>query len=573
MALDGGFIYALALELQECVGSHIDKIHQPTKNELVLILRGKNGTKRLLISRVSGSARVHLTESRPENPETAPMFCMLLRKHFCGGKIKSIETENFERVIKITVASHSALGDEVFPCLYIELISSAPNIVAVDGAGRILDAAMRSDMEREGRLLQPGAIYEAPQNNKKLNLLLSGEQEIEKMLMLSPENLLKAMLGGIAGLSPIVCRELCFRAGIEENIKPQELSLGQKKSLMAAIAELKGCLREPSAYICTLLGGRKELSVIPLTAVACEVKKCEGFSAALEEFYTAEANSQRVAAAARDIQKAVSTLLSRAQKRLESRRLSLKKTEGSEQKRIFGELIKANLYGIFAGQTSVVVQNYYDENLSEIKIPLDPALSPAANAAKYFKEYKKSQTAARLLAEFIKEDLSEIEYLQSVRFSIGEAQSLEDIEAIREELKEAGYIKSSSKAKKKKEDTAFIKHISPSGYTVLIGKNNRQNDLLTLKTAAKNDMWFHTKDIAGSHTVLLCAGAQPEKEDILFAARLCALHSRAKDSSGVPVDYTRIKFVKKPSGAKAGMVVYTDNSTVYVTPREQEDKQ
>jgi predicted ribosome quality control (RQC) complex YloA/Tae2 family protein len=236
--------------------------------------------------------------------------------------------------------------------------------------------------------------------------------------------------------------------------------------------------------------------------------------------------------------------------------------------RIPGELIKANLHQIEAGATRVRVQNFYDVNLADIEISLDPALSPQANAAKYFKDYKKAHTAEQTLSSLIENDEKELAYLETVSFNLSRAEAVSDIAEIREELAAAGYIRAQREAKAKKPAPKFTEFTSPSGYRVLVGKNNLQNDLLTTKIAEKNDMWFHTKNIAGSHVIVACGSAELTREDILFAATLAAKNSRAGASSQVPVDYTRIKNVKKPAGAKAGMVIYLTNSTVYVTPSE-----
>ncbi len=568
MALDGGFIFALANELKSAIGAHIDKIHQPSKNELVFILRDKNGTRRLLISCASGSARLHFTESRPQNPEVAPMFCMLLRKHFVGGRITDISSENLERVIKITVLSHNSLGDEVTLCVYVELISSAANIIAVGEDGRILDTIHRSSLEKEGRMIQPGAVYEPPTNLNKLDITKTDtEKALNSVLGFSAKPLAEALLSTLAGVSPIICREIAFLSGIDGDKKVSELDLNDKQALKNGLEILRERILNGKPYLTELPPDKKELTFMPLTFSGADKSiEFESFCLALDEFYTAAADKARIIKAAQEIRQTVSSFSARVKKRKFQRQKDLEKCQNSEQLRIFGELLKANLYNITAGQTSALVQNYYDENLTEIKIPLNPALSPANNAAKYFKDYKKSQVAGKLLLELIEEDEREIEYLESVLYNISVAEGLEDIASIKEELSLAGYIRRPQNKKAVKADSGYLKFVSPSGYTVAVGKNNRQNDLLTLKTAQKGDVWFHTKNIPGSHTVIFCGGKELTDEDILFAAMLAAKHSKAAQSSGVPVDYTPIKYVKKPAGAKPGMVVYSQNSTIYVTP-------
>lgn len=552
MALDGVFIKKLTAELSVAVNAHIDKIHQPSTDELVLVLRKPSFNKRLLISARSGFQRVHFTESRLDNPQTPPMFCMLLRKYVGSGRILKITQPDFERLIEISFSSLNEMGDIITPRLIIELISTSPNVILVNENGKIIDALKRSSIENGGRLLQPGATYEYPE---KQNKIAPATASLEQILSLTDNaQNERALLSCVAGFSPLICREIADGYS----------SLNE----VISVIENGG---EP--YII------KDPSGEPLDFSFMDIKQYSGyltqkqpsFSEALEAFYSEKAEKSFLKHRASDIEKLLNTLHTRINKRKHLRLMDLEKCKDRELLRIFGELLKANLYAVKSGATSVTVQNFYDENLSEIKIPLNPALSPQANAAKYFKDYKKSHTAEQTLTALIEADEKELSYIDTVRFSLSSAKSVADIEEIREELTLAGYLRALKSAKPKKADSKFSEATSPSGYRVLIGKNNRQNDLLTCSIATKGDMWFHTKNIPGSHVIVFCSGNELTDEDVLFAAKLAAQNSKAADSAQVPVDYTRVKYVKKPNGAKPGMVIYTTNNTVYVTPGGKND--
>lgn len=548
MALDGVFIKKLTAELQAAVGAHIDKIHQPSLDELVLLLRKSGFAKRLLISTKSGQQRVHFTETRFENPQTPPMFCMLLRKHLGSGRILSVTQPEFERLIEISFSSLNEMGDVITPKIIIELISSAPNVILLNENGKIIDALKRSNIEKGGRLIQPGAAYEYPEKQNKLSPIIDNLSKIKDSLT---EPIDRSLLNTVAGLSPLVCREVS-----EGYITAEEL--------------IKVIEEENNAYII------KDTSGSPIDFSYFRIKQFPGFtieeipffSDALELFYAQKTTNNILRVRSADIEKLLNNLKIRITKRMNLRKMDLKKCEDKEKLRIFGELLKANLYAVKSGDTSVVVKNFYDENLKDITIPLKPELSPQANAAKFFKDYKKAHTAELTLAELIEADRKELSYIESVAFSLSSVKSVQDIEEIREELISSGYIKAHRNSRSKRPDNALREVVSPSGFRTLIGKNNRQNDYITCSLARKGDMWFHTKNIPGSHVVVMCGADELTKEDIIFAATLAAEHSSAGASSQVPVDYTPIKYVKKPNGAKPGMVIYTTNNTVYVTPSE-----
>ena len=571
MAFDGGFTYKMISELNTAEQSHIDKIYQPSRDALVFLLRKKGFAKRLLLSAKSGAARVQFTEEKFDNPAVPPMFCMLVRKHFSAARFLGAVGRGLERVIELNFETTNEMGDRVCQRIICELIGSQSNIILVANDGRIIDAVRRSDIETAHRIIQPGAVYEYPESQGKLDPTTTDTEILtDRLFQCGDVPLSKALLDTVDGLSPLICREISHRtSGGDAPISRTDKKV-LKAELNNLISELKG-----ECHPCLLLkpdGTPADFSYTTINQYegAYTLKDYPTLSELLDAYYRereAAANIQRLAS---DILKLASNLLSRAEKRLNIRREELKECRNRENLRIYGELIKANLHMINGGSSFADVPNFYDENLDIIRIPLDPALSPAANAAKYFKEYKKSYNAEQTLSELIEKDGTEIEYLQSVLESISRCKCAADISEIRQELSDAGYIRAvSSRTRKRDSVSAPTEFKSPDGYRVLVGKNNTQNDLITTRIATKGDLWFHVKGVPGSHVVVMCGGNDVSDETIIFAARLAAKNSKAATSSNIPVDYTPIKFVKKPNGAKPGMVIYTTNKTVFVTPQEE----
>ena len=567
MAFDGVFLYKTANEIGEALNSHIDKIYMPSRDELVLLLRKKGFAKRLLISVKPGYSRIHFTENRYENPAAPPNFCMLLRKYLSSARLTAITQPGFERIIELHFTSFNELGDCVNLRLICELIGNRANVILVNGEGKITDSLRHSDVETAARLILPGALYEYPARQERQNLLSCNISEVCKKLALSSDNLPKALLCEFDGFSPLVCREIEFKAG---RLLSSGAADDSESALNTALSDLK-----------SLISGKSEPCIVygddgaPLEFSYTNIEQYGGYkkqrfdsiSALLDAFYGERDNALRINAAARDIVRLITNLKSRTEKKLALRLTELKNCENRDTLRIYGELLKANLHNIPNGASQALVENYYDENLSKIKIPLDPALSPAKNAEKYFKEYKKTYTAEQTLTALTENDRAELIYFESVLDSISRCATLSELEEIRRELGDAGYIKSLKPPKKARPvQNNFKEYRSLEGYRILVGKNNIQNDLITTKLASKGDLWFHVKNIPGSHVVVFSGGNEVSDETVMFAATLAAGNSKAAKSSQIPVDYTVIKNVKKPSGAKPGMVIYTSNKTVFVNP-------
>ncbi len=545
MAFDGAFLYKIISELKTAIDCHVDKIYQPSRDELVFLLRKKGFVKKLLITAKSGSARVQFTENKYENPATPPMFCMLMRKYLSSARLLDIVQPDLERVVVFIFSSTNEMGDVIEIRLVCELIGNSANIILVGANGKIIDSLKHSDIEKSSRLILPNATYQYPEKQEKLNPLICDIETILKRASTA------SLLSAVDGFSPLICREIENADNLENIIDDLKNNIKPTLVLTPDNQPFEFSFTEISQY-----GKSYKNKIFP------------SFSALLDEFYTAKENIARINSSAKDIIKLITNLKNRTEKKLVLRLNDLKKCQNREQLRIFGELLKANLYAIPKGSSFAEVPNYYDENMETVRIPLNPSISPSANANKYFKDYKKTYTAEQTLTQLTIKDREELVYFESVLDSISRCSSLAELSEIREELSDAGYIKQTQNRKKSKTaPDSFKEFLSCEGYRILVGKNNKQNDYLTTVMASKNDLWFHVKNIPGSHVIVMCKSEEVSEETILQAALLAAQNSKASNSSNVAVDYTPIKYVKKPNGAKPGMVIYTTNKTIYVTPK------
>lgn len=572
MAFDGGIIRKIVSELKTATDSRIDKLYQPSGDELVILLRKKGFSERLFISVRSGAARIHFTEERPENPETPPMFCMLLRKHFSSAKLVDVCQRGFERIVELSFEAVNEMGDRVNLKIVCELIGNQSNVILLNGEGRIIDALKRSDISAK-RLILPGAVYEYPEPQDKLDIIAENAETIaEKISECGEIPLWKGILNVIGGVSPLIAREMAYRMDGEDTLCHD----ADKEKLKSEINYIKTEILSGGSPVMLKSSDNApvDFCYIPIKQYGNLYKPQEftSFGELLDDFYRTREIQARMKRMSADITKLVSNLISRAKKRKETRKMELSACADREKLRIYGELIKANIYAIAPGSKEVSLQNFYDEELKEISVPLDPALSASKNADRYFKEYKKSYTAEQTLTALIQKDSEEIEYLETVSEALERCTQSSDIAEIREELRQGGYIKGNTVGKPKKNKSVTLKeYTSREGYKILVGKNNTQNDYITTRLASKGDLWFHTKGIHGSHVVVMCEGNEVSEETVVFAASLAAKNSKAANSSNVPVDYTPIKYVKKPAGAKPGMVIYTTNKTVFVTPEGNYD--
>lgn len=575
MALDGAFVHHLAKELRdELTGARVSQIHQPNRDEIIVAVRTFNGNKKLLISARANSPRVHFTENVPENPASPPMLCMLLRKRLCGAKIADVRQPQLERIIFIDFDATNELGDHIELTLAVEIMGKYSNVIFIDENGIIIDALKRVDPTMTTqRLVLPSMKYELPPSQDKLNMLECEPGEIVNAIqsLSKPEKLNKAILAVVQGVSPIVCREIEYLVTSGEEVYSDELSAQYLKRLDYYVGKLTDAVRNTSGVpysVSEPKGKPKDISFMGITqyGTVMNVRRADTFSQLLDSFYCERDRVDRMRVKGQDLLKLLTNASERLSRKINTQRAELEQCSDREQLRINGDLLQANLYRVEKGSPFVDLENFYDENMSVIRIKLDPSKSPSQNAQRYYKDYRKAKTAEQILTEQIKIAEGELEYIDNVFDALSRAESERELAEIRCELVQTGYIKAPKGNKKEQKPLPPLKFTTSDGFEVLVGRNNRQNDQLTLKTANKNDIWFHTKNIPGSHTILVTNGREPSDEAILQAAQIAAYHSKAKESSQVPVDYTQIRNVSKPQGAKPGMVIFVKNRTVYVTP-------
>lgn len=574
MALDGAFLHCLRDEMwQRLRDTRIDKIHQPSREELVFSLRGKNGTEKLYLSARVNSPRVQLITTSLENPATPPPFCMLLRKRLTGARLVDIRQIGLERVLYFDFDALNELGDTVRLTVAAELMGRHSNLIVIGEDDRIVDAIKHIDLSMSSvRPVLPGLPYIAPPSDAaRRDALLCSEAQIAETALHSGLPLDKALQSCVQGFSPLICREiacLVYRGASENMLSAEEI----RERLEAALERVRRAVLGAEHRVPYLLyradGTPLEFSFMPITQYGLDAtgREAASYSQLLDDFYAEKDAAERMRRYAHDITRALSTTTDRLVRKLNNQRRELQQSADRDTKRLYADLINANLHAIPKGASSAELMNYYDENCAMLAVPLDPALSAARNAQKYYKEYRKAKNAEEVLQQQIALGEAELEYLDSVADALSRAGSTRELEELRQELEQSGYLRAKRDKRRAAQPTRPLAFRSDDGFTILVGRNNVQNDRLTTRTARGSDWWFHTKNIPGSHTVVLADGAEPPESTLRQAAILAATHSKAAASSQVPVDYTLIRHVKKPAGAKPGMVIYENNRTVYVTP-------
>lgn len=573
MALDGAFLYAVKSELNSLIGGRVEKIHQPSREEIIISIRTRNGGKKLYISANAASARIHITEKSIDNPQTPPMFCMLLRKQLGSGKLVDIRQDGLERILFLCFECVNELGDIVTITIACEIMGRCSNIVIINQEGRVIDSIKRVDeeMSRE-RLVLPGMKYTMPPRNVRLNFLTAEREEIALALRETAEaELSKALIRVFEGISPILAREWTFFAGRGTYLESGSLKGDALDRLIFAIKRTRDQLLNGEccfSAVSTKEGQLKDFSFIRLSqfGTLMYTKELPSASELLDYFYFERDRSARTKQRANDLFRLLMNLTERTERRLSVQREELVSCANKERFKLCGDLISANMYRICKGDSSVTLENFYDEAYTPVEIVLDVRKTPAQNAQYYYSEYKKSVTAEMKLTEQIAKGEDELQYLDSVFDALTRASSENDIIQLRLELREQGYIKSVSGKAKPPKALPPIEYRSSDGYTILVGRNNRQNDQLTLKFSEKTDIWLHTQAITGSHVIIVTDGRTPPDKTIEEAAVIAAVNSKGRNSTLVPVDYCLAKFVKKPAGAKPGKVIFTNYKTAFVKP-------
>lgn len=611
MALDGIVTRAIVQELQVLVGSRINKIHQPTENDIVFQIRAQRDNRKLVLSANPTYPRVQFTEQSFMNPQEAPMFCMLLRKHCESGIIEGIEQVGMERIIHFHIRQRDELGDVSFKKIVIELMGRHSNLILVDPAtGNILDGIHHvTPAISSYRIVMPGFSYQEPPQQHKLNPLDVEQQQFAQAYRESTDPSSRFIVNAFTGMSPLIADEVVQRAlnngaqletpqtkdtepansatdtdnivnahtsNSHDSTPPAEPSTSvalnavrlEQEALWSAFAALMDTVRTGEFAPSSGLNSRGKIifSAVPLTQVVDEAKSYDSISACMEAYYGDKAERDTVKQKTSDLLRFLQNERSKNIKKLDNLHKDQLEAGDAEKYRIQGELLFASLHQISRGDKQIELVNFYDEEQRPITITLDPQLNPSDNAQRYFKRYNKYKNSLAVIEEQLIKTHAEIAYLDSLLQQLQSA-ALQDIDEIREELAEQGYVRNrNKKAKKKKKDNRPTLHIytSSEGIEMYVGKNNLQNEYITNKMASNNDTWLHTKDIPGSHVVI--RSSEYGDATLAEAAQLAAYFSQAKESSSVPVDYTQIRHVHKPNGAKPGFVIYDHQTTLFITP-------
>ncbi|MBO4211132.1 MAG: NFACT family protein [Oscillospiraceae bacterium] len=574
MPLDAIFLTALTEELNTTLpGARIDKIQQPERDTVLLQVRSPAaGNRRLLLSASPNHPRLHYTEARWENPAQPPMFCMLLRKHLAGGRVLSLHQLPMERAVELCVESADELGELSEKRLYLELMGRNSNLILTGPDGRIIDCLRRVDFEMsEKRQVLPGLFYREPPAQDKLDFHAETEAGLRAALETVDHSVAldRWIMDRYAGISPLIARELALQT--TGRTDPDLLTLDRPALAASLLGALQGLEKSFTPNCLYRNGERKDFSFRPIRQYEGYMTETQfpSFSELLDDFYSGRALAERMRARTQTMHKTLSNQLSRVRRKLANQEKELEATYDRERLRQLGDIVTANIHRMERGKARLIATDFYDPEMKQIEIPLNVTLSPQQNAAKFYKDYTKAKNAERFLTEQLALGRNEESYLASVLEALERAETEADITDIRTELIEGGYLRPTGQKKQMKAPASKPMQFSSSdGIQILVGRNNRQNDLLTTKMAYKNDIWLHVQKAHGSHVIIACAGAPVPDQTITEAAELAAWFSQARQGHNVPVDLCPVRQVKKPAGAKPGMVVYENYRTVYVTPHE-----
>lgn len=570
MPLDAVLLRGLTAELEARItGAKIDKVQQPERDLLLLSLRTRDGNAKLLINGGVGSARVHLTQGSFENPQEPPMFCMLLRKHLVGARIGSLVQPDFERLLILNLDARDEMGMAVKKQLVVEMLGRQSNVILVGPEGHIIDCMRRVDSAMsEVRPVLPGMLYRLPPRQDKPVLFDTAPEERRALLenMEPGAAVDKWLLNTFSGLSPLTCRELCHRAFGESSPRFQSMTEAQRDALLAEMEQLTERVRAGALEPAMLLDGGqpKDFSFWPVAQYECALTctQCPSFSELLDEFYLRRDQAESMRRKSHALMRTVKTTRDRTAKKLALQQEELKRSEDREKLRRTADLITANLYRMKKGDHTLVAQDFYEESCPEVQIPLDPLKTPQQNAAALYKSYQKAKTAEAHLTKLIAEAEQSLNYLNSVLDELSRAEGERDLAEIRAELRATGYLrKEKAKKREKSQPRAPLKFVSSTGYEMLVGRSNTQNDELTHKTARRTDIWLHVQKVHGSHVIIRAQDTQPDAQTLAEAASLAVYYSQARGGGKTPVDYTMVRFVRKPAGALPGMVLYTEYQT------------
>ena len=566
MAFDAFFLTAVLNEIREkAIGARVEKIHQPSRDTIILHLRGNTGREKLLIAPNPAAPRLYLTREAPENPEQPPMFCMLLRKHLSGGRLKEITQPAMERMAKFTFVCTDEMGDVVEKTLVAELMGRTCNLYLLAPDGRIIDCLRRVGLDETAkRAALPGLHYQMPEAITKEN---PAELESYVNLLTVPgaDLLSQRLMDTLGGVSPPVCREAALFAAGDVDARMEGMDIAAVADKLKLFFREHICHPAP-CFVPDRDGLPRQFAFCPLSQYG-KWEKAESFGALMDTIYIIKDKHDAIRQKGQAVRKTVSNLVSRIQRKLLLQEKELTATYDRERLRQFGDIVTANLHKICKGQTSLQAEDFYDENMPVIDISLSALLSPQQNAAKYYKDYNRMKNAEKELNNQMTIARQELSYLQSVLEELNRAESEGELEEIRQELQAGGYLrKDTGKKRMRQAKSAPMRFESTDGYPIYVGRNNRQNEELTFRAARKDDIWLHAQKVHGCHVIIACAGATPPDDTVTQAAQLAAYYAETAGGQNIPVDVTPVKQVKKAPGGKPGMVIYHTYRTVIVNP-------
>ena len=566
MAFDACFLSAVLGEARsQILGARVEKIHQPSRDTVILLLKGQEGRQKMLFAMNPTAPRLHLTSASPENPAEPPMFCMLLRKHLSGARLSGIDQIPMERWAAFTFDCIDEMGDAVQKKLIAELMGRTCNLYLLGPDGRIIDCLRRVGLDETAkRPALPGMYYQLPDPIEKENP--AEITDFTPILTADGADLLAdRLMDRLGGLSPLVCREAALFAAGSVDARIEGLDIGSAGEKLALFFEEH--LNHPAPYLyCAPDGTPKQFAFCPIRQYGGSTR-AESFGSLLDSFYTLRDRRDAMRQKSQAVRKSVQNLCTRLTKKLAIQEKERQESLERERLRQLGDILTANLHKIQKGQTKVRVEDFYDENMAEIEVALSPILSPQQNAAKFYKDYARMKTAEKELTRQIEIGTQELLYLQSVLDELNRAQTDGELEEIRQELQEGGYLKADTgKRKMKQSKLAPMRFVSTDGYPIYVGRNNRQNDELTFKLARKDDLWLHASKVHGSHVIVSCGGTTPPDDTVTQAAQLAAYYAETAGGQNIPVDAVPVKLVKKTPDRKPGMVIYHSHRTVIVNP-------
>ncbi len=572
MALDACFLTYLTREIGQVLeGARVEKVYQPGKDEILLNLRAPALRTKLLFCCTPNCARITLTEKDAENPAQPPLFCMVLRKHLTGARVERVYMPQFERAVFIEFLGKNDFFEPVKKYLIFEILGRTSNLVLIDESGKIIDSIRHVDITA-GRQMLPGLKYEPviPQEKKPFAEADAGDLH---PLTATDKPLWKAIMDHYSGISPIVARELAFQSAGRIDAPADGLTPNQRAALEKTLTETAERLAQnlcvPTAVRESGSGKWIDFSFFPIGQYgpSAETIAYPSPVTLIEDYFEKSAEDVRLKQKTRDVEQLLTRTSARIERTMRVRQKELEDGKKADHYRICGELLQSNLHKAQTGMTEVTVENYYD-NCAPLQIPLRPDKSPQQNAQLYFKKYNKAKTSARVVAELIRQDQEDLSYLDSVFLALCDCESTADVDQIREELIRTGFSKNRRKSNGRSATPSKPrKFISSTGLTILVGRNNVQNDQLTVKLSRKDDLWLHTKNIHSAHVLIQSGGKEIDDQSILEAASICAYYSKGKTAPKVEVDYCPVSHVKKPGGARPGMVVYDNYYSVLVEPK------